>query len=84
VLIHLTFGKLLESNELNFPGPRILPHHAEVLSMPFVLVGDGVFALSELVPWPYLNKNLTCLKRIYNYRLSRALRIVGTHVWNSG
>jgi hypothetical protein len=46
VFIHSTFGKLLESNELNFPDLRVLPSEAEVLSMPFVLVGDGAFALS--------------------------------------
>jgi hypothetical protein len=44
--------------------------------MPFVLVGDEAFALSEHVLLPYPNKNLTCLKHIYNYRLSRARRIV--------
>jgi len=76
VFIHSTFGKLLESNELNIPGPRVLPSDAEVLSMPFVLVGDGPFALSVHVLWPYPKKNLTCFKHIYNYRLSRALRIV--------
>jgi len=42
-----TFGKLLESNKLNIPDPRVLPSDAEGLSMPFVLVGDEAFALSE-------------------------------------
>jgi len=32
-----TFGKLLESNKLNIPDPRVLPSDAEALSMPFVL-----------------------------------------------
>jgi hypothetical protein len=59
VLIHLTFGKLLESNELNIPGPRVLPSDAEVFSMPFMLVGEGLFALSQYVLWPHPNKNLT-------------------------
>jgi len=44
-----TFGKLLDSNKLNIPGPRVLPSDAEGLSMPFVLVGDEAFALSEHV-----------------------------------
>ena len=44
--------------------------------MPFVLVGDEAFALSEHVLRPYPNKKLTFLKRIYNYLLSRAPRIV--------
>jgi hypothetical protein len=71
-----TFGKLLENNKLNIPDPRVLPSDAEGLSTPFVLVGDEAFALSEHVLRPYPNKNLTCLKRIFNYRLSRARRIV--------
>jgi len=71
-----TFGKLLESNKLNIPDTRVLPSDAEGLSMPFVLVGDEAFALSEHVLWPYPNKKLTFLKGIYNYRLSRARRIV--------
>ena len=44
--------------------------------MPFVLVDDEAFALSEHVLRPYPNKKLTFLKRIYNYRLSRGQRIV--------
>ena len=42
----------------------------------FVLVGDEAFTLSEHVLRPYTNVQLTCLKHIRNYRLSRARRIV--------
>jgi hypothetical protein len=52
-----TFGKLLDSNKLNIPDPRVLPSDAEGLSMPFVLVGDEAFALSEHVLRPYPNIN---------------------------
>ena len=51
-----TFGKLLESNKLDIPDPRFLPSDAEELYMPFVLVGDEAFALSEHVLRPYRNK----------------------------
>lgn len=44
--------------------------------MPFVFVGDEAFSLSESVLRPYAKKNLTCLKRIFNYRLCRARRMV--------
>jgi hypothetical protein len=46
-----TFGKLLESNKLNIPDSMVLPSVAEGLSMPFVLVGNEAFALSEHVLW---------------------------------
>jgi hypothetical protein len=51
-----TFEKLLESNKLNIPDPRVLSSDVEGLSMSFVLVGDEVFTLSEHVLWPYPNK----------------------------
>ena len=51
-----TFGKLLESNKLNIPDPRVVPIDAEGLSMPFVPVGGEAFALSERVLRPYPDK----------------------------
>jgi len=62
-----TFEKLLESNKLNIPDPRVLPSDAEGLSMPFALVGEEAFALSEHVLRPYRNKKVTFLKRVYIY-----------------
>ena len=76
VFVNSTFGKLLKSNKLSIPDPRVLPSDAEGLSMPFVLVGEEAFALSELMVRPYPNKKLTCLKRTHDYRLPRARRIV--------
>jgi hypothetical protein len=51
-----TFGKLLDSNKLNIPEPRVLPIDAEGLAMPFQLLGDEVFALSDHVLRPYPQK----------------------------
>ena len=65
VFKYRTFGKLLDSDKLNIPAARILSGDAEGLSMPFVLVGDEVFALPEYVLRPYRNKQLTCLKCVY-------------------
>ena len=44
--------------------------------MPFVIVGDEAFALSQHVLRPYLSRNLDVARRIYNYRLTRARIIV--------
>jgi hypothetical protein len=76
VLKNWKFGKLLESNKLNIPDTGVVPSDAEGLSMPFVFVGEEAFALSEHALRPYPNKTLTPLKRISNYRLLRAQRIV--------
>lgn len=53
-----------------------MPSDAEGLSMPFVFVSDEAFALSEHMLRQYPNKNLTYLKRVYSYSLSRERRIV--------
>jgi len=47
----LTFVKKLEGNHLNIPGSRPLPNDNGT-SMPFVIVGDEAFALSQHVLRP--------------------------------
>jgi hypothetical protein len=71
-----TFGKLLESKKLNIPDTGVELSDAEGLSMAYVFVGDKAFALSEHVQRPFPNITLTRVKRIKNYRLSKARRIV--------
>ena len=55
----LTFGKLLEYNNLNILDSRVMPCDAERLSMPFVFVIDKAIALSEHVLRSYLNNKFT-------------------------
>ena len=45
----LTFVKKLEGNHLNISGPRPLPNADNGTPMPFVIVGDEAFALSQHV-----------------------------------
>jgi len=58
----------LESNQLGIPGSRPLPNDENGKGMPFVVLGDEVFALSEHVLRPYPNRKLSVQQRIYNYR----------------
>ena len=44
--------------------------------MPFVIVGDEAFALSQHVLRPYPSTNLDVARRMYNYRLTRARTMV--------
>lgn len=64
----------IEAGILNLPPPDELPNDDK--DMPYFLVGDDAFALKKWLMKPFSLKNLTREQRIFNYRLSRARRIV--------
>ncbi|XP_040197230.1 protein ANTAGONIST OF LIKE HETEROCHROMATIN PROTEIN 1-like [Rana temporaria] len=70
-----TFGKRLVSNELDLPDNRPLPG-TEGPKMPYVFVADDAFAIHEHLMKPFSQRNLDNRKRIFNYRLCRARRLV--------
>lgn len=69
-----SFAKALEQKRLNIPPPVQLP--GREIPVPHVLVGDDAFAMKPTLLKPYSGRNLVGLSRIFNYRLSRARRIV--------
>ncbi|XP_062575927.1 uncharacterized protein LOC134237799 [Saccostrea cucullata] len=74
VFANSSLYQALESNDLNIPPKKPLPlRHTPV---PYVTVGDEAFPLKSYIMKPYSFKNLDQNKRIFNYRLSRARRIV--------
>lgn len=64
----------LEQDQLNLPPSSHLPGRNKL--MPFVLVADDAFALSKYLMKPYPHKSQHIDKRVFNYRLSRARRMV--------
>ena len=44
--------------------------------VPYFLIGDDAFALKTWMMKPYSKREMTASERIFNYRLSRARRIV--------
>ena len=64
----------LESNSLNIPSPK--PIQEKGISLPYMIVADDAFPLKQYIQKPYSQLGLTKRKRIFNYRLSRARRIV--------
>ena len=44
--------------------------------IPYFLIGDDAFALKSWMMKPYSKREMTASERIFNYRLSRARRIV--------
>ncbi|KAJ8929485.1 hypothetical protein NQ314_017817 [Rhamnusium bicolor] len=63
----------METNELSILQPRNISNNNV---FPFVFIGDEAYPLSKNLMRPFSRNNLTPDKRIYNYRHSRARRIV--------
>ncbi|XP_071580664.1 uncharacterized protein [Temnothorax nylanderi] len=67
-------GQKFINKEMNLPEWE--PLSFEGVDMPYVLIGDEAFPLSEYLMRPYPGKSLNEDRIIYNYRLSRARRII--------
>ncbi|XP_057333828.1 putative nuclease HARBI1 [Microplitis mediator] len=68
-------GQKFENSDMNIPKPDLLT--VDGIPLPYVLVGDEAFQLTNYLLRPYpgrsgLNKEIS----IYNYRLSRARRTI--------
>ena len=74
VLKNSLFWKKLCNNQLNMPGPRSFAGVDE--NFPYVFIGDEAFQLLPNFMKPYNKAILTNEKAIFNYRLSRARRVV--------
>lgn len=68
------FYEKLISGRLNIPKPEKMEHTERVL--PYVFVGDDAFSLGENLMKPFPQKHLGKEKSIFNYRASRARRII--------
>lgn len=70
-----TMGLKFASKEMNVPAPEPLSPGGPPL--PYVLVGDEAFQLTDYLLRPYPGKGgLNDERNIYNYRLSRARRTI--------
>lgn len=76
VFANSNFGHLWLTNSktLQLPKDRPFPQTNKIL--PLVLVADEAFPLKENILRPFPGKNLSLRERIFNYRLSRARRVV--------
>ena len=68
------FGQALDLGTLSLPPPQSIPQSNVVA--PFVFVADEAFPLKVNMMRPYPGKGLDVSKVVYNYRLSRARRVI--------
>ena len=68
-------GKAFENGSMLLPEPEHLLGCSPPL-VPYFLVGDEIFALKPWLLYPYPGKNIKEDQSIFNYRLSRARRLI--------
>ncbi|KAJ8897960.1 hypothetical protein PR048_003318 [Dryococelus australis] len=66
----------LESGELPLPPPKCLPGRSREIPNFFFFVADDAFALRRYIMKPYPFRGLSFGERVFNYRVSRARRVV--------
>lgn len=69
-----TLKQALTSNSLDLPSSSTISGISSKIE--YHIVGDDAFPLTMRIMKPYPHRNLVKEKRIYNYRLSRARRVV--------
>ena len=74
VFANSLMGMAINQKKLNLPKDRFLPGSKD--KFPYVFVCDEVFALKTCMLKPYARQNLDVQRRIFNYRLSRARRVI--------
>ncbi|XP_017881154.1 protein ALP1-like [Ceratina calcarata] len=74
IFAHSAMGRRLEAGTLNVPDSRELP--GSEMRASHVIVGDEAFPLKTYLLRPYPGVQLSHDTRIFNYRLSRARRVV--------
>lgn len=68
-------GQKFHNKKMNLPEPQAIL--ADEIPLPYVIVGDEAFPLSEYLLRPYPGRGgLSQERKIYNYRLSRARRMI--------
>lgn len=76
VLSNSEMGKAFEDGTINFPAAVHLPGCNQLPSLLYFIVGDEIFALKPWLMRPYPGRNISEERSIFNYRLSRARRVI--------
>ena len=71
-----SFGKALEARKLRLPPDEKIPNVEDAPELPYVFVADEAFPLHKNIMRPYPGRGQTRRQQIFNYRQSRARRVV--------
>jgi hypothetical protein len=74
VLQRSSLGLALHNDVLNLPYPDKLPNSN--INFPYFFAGDQAFPLKHSLMRPYPGEHLSLSEEIFNYRLSRARRVI--------
>ena len=75
ILVNSIMGKRFERGTLDLPVAKDLPG-CSFTPLPYYLLGDEIFPLKPWLIRPFPGRNMTEEQRIYNYRQSRARRVI--------
>ena len=76
VLNNTALFKCLKKKKLGIPPSKLLPNDTKETHVPHVLLGDEAFPLRCDMMQPFSRNSLTNERHIFNYRLSRARKVV--------
>ena len=69
-------GKAFFNGEMNLPNPEFIENYQAYGNIPYYLVGDEAFPLQSWLMRPYPGQGIAENQTIFNYRLSRARRVI--------
>lgn len=75
ILSSSAIGKRFREKKANLPPPERL-EGCPLEKAPYFLVGDDIFGLSDWLMKPYPGRGRNESERVFNYRLSRARRVI--------
>ncbi len=76
IFTNSNLGQSMDQDTLNLPEDSPLPGAQQLGALPYVVVADEAFPLKTNMMRPFPGRGCTRKQQIYNYRLSRARRIV--------
>ena len=76
IFANSNLGKGIDQGTFDFPPEEALPGAEHLGPVPYVIIGDEAFPLKPNIMRPYPGRGCPEVEKVYNYRHSRATRVV--------